>query len=88
MYYIEVYIILDYSIFPEFLMVKAGDYVLIRPEEGSFCSSNYYKDFWIGKVISCVGGARNPRAWTLFQVLNIDNGEISIVNADTIATII
>ena len=29
-------------------------------------------------MISCIGGARDPKSWTLFQVANIDNGEISI----------
>ena len=44
--------------------------------------------FWIGRVINCIGGARNPNAWTLFQVANIDSGEIIIVNADAVEKIL
>ena len=43
---------------------------------------------WTGQVIDCIGGARDPNAWTLFQVVNINNGEISIINADTVEEIL
>jgi len=46
------------------------------------------KNYWVGQVIDCIGGARNPNSWTLFQVANIDNGEITIINADIVEKIL
>ena len=68
--------------FSQFISVRGGDYVKIKS-----CSEvGHY--FWIGQVINCIGGARDPNAWTLFQVININNGEISIINADTVEEIL
>ena len=71
---------------PDFLSVKYGDYVAIQEETSSFAKET--NNYWIGQVINCIGGARNPDSWTLFQVINIDNGEISIINADTVKMIL
>ena len=46
------------------------------------------ENYWVGQVIDCIGGARNPNSWTLFQVANIDNGEITIINADIVEKIL
>ena len=71
----------------EFLLVRAGDYVVIKNEKS--CHDNKKEtDYWIGHVINCIGGARNPNSWTLFQVANIDNGEIMIINADLVVNIL
>ena len=72
---------------PEFLFVKPGDYVSIKQET---CEDTKEKNrnYWVGQVIDCIGGARNPNSWTLFQVANIDNGEISIINADIVERIL
>ena len=72
---------------PEFLFVRTGDYVAIKKEN---CENNNEKDknYWGGQVIDCIGGARNPNSWTLFQVANIDNGEITIINADIVEKIL
>ena len=70
----------------DFLSVQLGDYVAIKNTH-KFPSSSLEGDYWLGKIIDCIGGARNPNSWTLFQVMNIDNGEITIVNADTIEKI-
>ena len=72
---------------PEFLFVKSGDYVAIKKEN---CENIYEKNknYWVGKVSDCIGGARNPNSWTLFQVANIDNGEITIINADIVEKIL
>ena len=70
----------------DFLSVQPGDYVAIKNTH-KFSSSSLEGDYWLGKIIDCIGGARNPNSWTLFQVMNIDNGEITIVNADTIEKI-
>ena len=67
---------------PQFLSVKCGDYVKIKGQPGLI------SDLWTGQVINCIGGARDPNAWTLFQVININNGEISIINADTVEEIL
>ena len=71
-----------------FLLVKHGDHVVIRNEKTSENDQNGRDEYWIGQVISCIGGARNPNSWTLFQVANIDNGEIIIINADTVERIL
>ena len=72
---------------PEFLFVRPGDYVAIKKEncENTKEENNNY---WVGQVIDCIGGARNPYSWTLFQVANIDNGEITIINADIVEKIL
>jgi len=73
---------------PEFLFVKPGDYVAIKNEENYQNNKEKTKNYWVGQVIACIGGARNPSSWTLFQVANIDNGEITIINADVVRKIL
>ena len=77
-----------YSEAYEFLFVKPGDYVVIRDEIPSNNLPNGRYEYWIGKVINCIGGARDPKSWTLFQVTNIDNGEILIISADSVERIL
>ena len=72
----------------EFLFVKPGDHVVIRNEKLPGDTQNFRNEYWIGQVINCIGGARNPNSWTLFQVTDIDNGEIVIINADTVERIL
>ena len=72
----------------EFLFVKPGDHVVIRDEQPSDNIQKRQYNYWIGQVINCIGGARNPNSWTLFQVANIDNGEIIIINADTVERVL
>ena len=74
---------------PDFLSVKSGDYVAIKTEKSNSSSlSKENESHWFGQVINCIGGARDPNAWTLFQVMNIDSGEIMIINADTVEMIL
>ena len=73
---------------PEFLLVRNGDYVAIKNEENYKNTKEKNKKYWVGQVIDCIGGARNPNSWTLFQVANIDNGEITIINADLVEKIL
>ena len=73
---------------PEFLFVSPGDYVVIKNEENYEDTKKKNKNYWVGQVIDCIGGARNPNSWTLFQVGNIDNGEITIINADIVEKIL
>jgi len=77
----------EYQAKPSFLSVKAGDYVAIKSQRHHSSSQNI-QDYWIGKVMYCIGGARDPNSWTLFQVINIDNGEVKIINADTVKMIL
>ena len=72
----------------ECLFVKPGDHVVIRNEKPPENDQKGRYEYWIGKVINCIGGARNPNSWTLFQVADIDNGEIIIINADTVERIL
>ncbi len=72
---------------PEFLFVRPGDYVAIK-KENCENTNGKNKNYWVGQVIDCIGGARNPNSWTLFQVANIDNGEITIINADIVEKIL
>ncbi len=72
----------------EFLFVKPGDHVVIKNEKPPENTKNGRQEYWIGQVINCIGGARNPNSWTLFQVADIDNGEIIIINADTVERIL
>ena len=76
------------SSIPEFLFVRPGDYVAIKNEKNFEDPKAKNKNYWVGQVIDCIGGARNPNSWTLFQVANIDNGEITIINADIVEKIL
>ena len=76
------------SVTSEFLFVRPGDYVAIKNEENCEDTKKKNNNYWVGKVINCIGGARNPNSWTLFQVANIDNGEITIINADIVEKIL
>ena len=80
---------MDSQLSPEFLSVKSGDYIAIKAEEdnSSFLSKKH-ESHWFAQVINCIGGARDPNVWTLFQVMNIDSGEITIINADTVEMIL
>ena len=78
---------MEYQFKPSFLSVKAGDCVVIKSQRHHSSSQNI-QDYWIGRVIYCIGGARDPSSWTLFQVINIDNGEVKIINADTVKMIL
>ena len=73
---------------PEFLFVRPGDYVAIKNGENCEDTKEKNKNYWVGKVIDCIGGARNQNSWNLFQVANIDNGEITIINADIVEKIL
>ena len=72
----------------EFLFVRPGDYVVIKNEKNYEDNKEKKNNYWVGQIINCIGGARNPNSWTLFQVANIDNGEITIINADIVEKIL
>ena len=60
---------------PLFLKVKSRDTVLVGEDE-------------ICKVLSFIGGSRDPDAPSLFQVANVDTGEINHVHAAEIKEIV
>ena len=60
---------------PLFLRVKSRDTVLVGENE-------------ICKVLSFVGGARDPLAPTIFQVANVDTGEIKFVHGEEVREIV
>ena len=60
---------------PLFLQVKSRDTVLVGKDE-------------ICKVLSFVGGARDPLAPTLFQVANVDSGAIRWIHGEEVTEIV
>ena len=60
---------------PLFLKVKSGDAVLYGKEQ-------------IGKVLTFIGGSRDPDAPTLFQIANVDSGEIRWIHGEEVTEII
>ena len=60
---------------PEFQKVKPGDTFLVGEDE-------------IAKVLSFVGGARDPDTPILFQVSNVDSGEIKFVHGEEVKQIL
>ena len=60
---------------PLFLKVKSDDAVL-------------YEKGQIGKVLTFVGGLRDPGAPSLFQIANVDSGEIRWIHGEEITDIV
>ena len=71
---------------PVFLNVRPGQLVIVQNEAmpGSQCS----QDWWMGQVLHCTGGARNPNNHNLFQIIDVDDGMIRWVNADLVSHIL
>ena len=69
-----------------FLMVKPGDFVIVKvPQQ---VAQQEVDDWWLGQVVLCEGGARDPRVNTMFQVSNVDDGCIHWVNGDEVTQIL
>ena len=66
---------IDTSEEPLFLKVRSRDTVLVGEDE-------------ICKVLSFVGGSRDPDAPSLFQVADVDTGEIKHVHAAEVKEIV
>ena len=60
---------------PLFVKVRPGDAVL------------YEKDN-IGKILTFIGGSRDPEAPTLFQIAKLDSGEISWIHGEEVTEIV
>ncbi|MDA9889436.1 DUF3104 domain-containing protein [Synechococcus sp. AH-224-G16] len=71
---------------PTFLSVKAGDWVIVEGEQQ--VAQEFNDSWWMGQVVFCEGGARDPRVNTMFQVANVDDGHITWVNGDAVTHIV
>ena len=71
---------------PAFLSVKPGDYVIIQAEQRVALEPD--ANWWMGQVVFCEGGARDPRVNTMFQIANVDDGCILWVNADEVTHVV
>ena len=60
---------------PLFLKVKCGDAVLYEKDQ-------------IGKVLTFIGGSRDPDAPSLFQIANVDSGEINWICGEEVTDIV
>ena len=68
-----------------FLDVRSGDIVCVQDIFGDITKSNM---FWIASVLNIVSGAREPSVNSIFQVANIDTGEIIYINANLVKGIV
>ena len=71
---------------PPFLRVKPGDYVIVQASQQ--VAQKQFDDWWMGQVVFCEGGARDPRVNTMFQLSNVDDGGIHWVNGDEVTQIL
>jgi len=71
---------------PAFLDLRPGMTVIVRHDPLLGESSD--QDWWMGLVLHCNGGARDPQVYTLFQIADIDSGVVRWVNADLVTHIV
>ncbi|MDC0277617.1 DUF3104 domain-containing protein [bacterium] len=71
---------------PAFLSVRPGNLVIVQAQQQVAQKST--DEWFMGQVIWCEGGARDPRVNTMFQVANVDNGEITWVNGDAVTHVL
>ena len=71
---------------PIFLDVTPGMTVIAQHDH--LTGEKADKDWWMGHVIHCGGAARDPKVNNLFQIADVDSGEIRWVNADLITHIL
>ena len=66
----------------KFLHVRPGHFVIVGGEETA------KGNWWMGQVVFCEGGARDPKVNSLFQVADVDSGVIRWINADEVSEVI
>ena len=71
---------------PTFLGVRPGQYVVVQ--DMAALGQEESKNWWMGQVVFCKGGAREPKVNSLFQVADVDDGEIRWVNADQVSHVL
>ena len=69
-----------------FLSVSSGDFVIVQAEQ--LVAQKVDSNWWMGQVVFCDGGARDPMVNTPFQVSNVDDGVIHCVNGDEVTHIV
>ena len=71
---------------PLFLGVSTGDFVIVEAE--SRVAPKVDGNWWMGQVLFCEGGARDPMVNTMFQVSDVDDGFIYWVNGNEVMHIV
>ena len=71
---------------PVFLAVRPGDFVIVAKACSAVSSGE--TDWWMGQVVFCEGGARDPKVNSLFQIADVDDGCIHWVNADQVTHVL
>ena len=71
---------------PPFLDVTPGMTVIVRHDY--LTGERKASDWLMGQVIHCGGAARDPSIHNLFQIADVDSGEIRWVNADLVTHIL
>ena len=69
-----------------FLSVKPGDHVIVQATQQ--VAQSFDDGWWMGQVVFCEGGARDPRVNTMFQISNVDDGCITWVNGDEVTHVV
>ena len=67
---------------PIFLSVAPGMTVIVRHDY--LTGEKADKDWWMGHVLHCGGGAHDPSIHNLFQIADVDSGVVRWVNADLV----
>ena len=71
---------------PAFLGVNTGDFVIVQAENQD--ASKVDGNWWMGQVVFCEAGSRDPMVSTMFQVSDVDDGFIHWVNGDEVKHIV
>nr|WP_186540232.1 DUF3104 domain-containing protein [Synechococcus sp. BIOS-E4-1] len=71
---------------PNFLSVVPDKTVIVQHD--CLSGEKRDKDWWMGQVIHCGGGAREPNIHNLFQIAYVDSGVICWINADLVKHIL
>ncbi|WP_186489146.1 DUF3104 domain-containing protein [Synechococcus sp. BIOS-U3-1] len=70
---------------PVFLDVAPGMTVIVK--QNHQIGEKAHKDWWMGQVIHCGGAAHDPKIHNLFQIAEVDSGEIRWENSDQVTHI-
>ena len=71
---------------PAFLSVRPGNIVIVQDQQQA--AQKPTDEWFMGQVTWCEGEARDPSVNTMFQVANVDNGEITWVNGDAVTHVL
>ncbi|MGC6483760.1 MAG: DUF3104 domain-containing protein [Synechococcus sp.] len=72
---------------PVFLNVRPWNFVIVQ-NAAPVAQQQESTDWWMGQVVCCAGGARDPMVNSLFQIADVDSGEIRWVNADQVSHVL